>query len=85
MLIGQDPAPSSIRRPKDHFRTLEPGVTVGGPIMKDRLWFFAGFEPLVNTEREAVDFGSQNGNAGNQYFTQDRQTYYSTVPHRLRL
>ncbi len=53
-------------------------MTIGGPIMKDRLWFFAGFAPLFNTRARTVDFGSQNGNAGNQYFTQDRQTYYLT-------
>ena len=30
---------------KDHFRIVQPGLTVGGPIVKDRLWFFLGFAP----------------------------------------
>ena len=78
--IGQDPAFQLYQAQKDHFRTVQPGVTIGGPIKKDRLWFFAGFAPLFNTRARTVDFGSQNGNAGNQYFTQDRQTYFFVGP-----
>ena len=37
---------------KDAFRQLEPGLLVGGPIVKDRAWFFAGYQPLmVDTDR----------------------------------
>jgi hypothetical protein len=52
-------------------------VLVGGPIVKDRLWFVAGFNPLYNDRAENVNFGANQNNAGVQYFTQDRQTYYS--------
>ena len=64
---------------KDHYRMAEPGVTVGGPIIKNKLVFFAGFEPLVNTHAKNVNFGTNDGNAGLQYFTQDRQTYFGTA------
>jgi hypothetical protein len=74
--IGQDPAVQLYQAQKDHFRTVQPGVTIGGPIRKDRLWFFTGFAPLFNSRARTVDFGSQNGNAGSQYFTSDRQTYF---------
>ena len=74
-----DPAYQIYQPAKDHFRTVEPAVTVGGPIIKDRLVFFAGFEPLINTRAKSVNFGSNDSNAGNQYFTQDRQTYYTTA------
>ena len=78
-----DPAPQLYQARKDHFRTLEPGVTVGGPIKKDRLWFFAGFEPLINTRARTVDFSASqtpsNAGLGVQYFTQDRQTYFGTA------
>jgi hypothetical protein len=77
--IRQDPAAQLYQAQKDHFRTLEPGVTVGGPILKDRIWFFAGFEPLVNSRARTVNFGPSDGNAGSQYFTQDRQTYFGTA------
>jgi Carboxypeptidase regulatory-like domain len=66
---------------KDHFTTAQPGFTIGGPIVKDRLWFFAGFAPEYQSTAKTVDFDStvdNNANfVGNQYFTQDRQTYFT--------
>jgi hypothetical protein len=73
-----DPTPQIYQPKKDHFRTTQPGVTVGGPILKDRIWFFAGFNPLYNDVARTVDFGTAD-NAGKQYFTQDKQTYYGTA------
>ena len=65
---------------KDHYRTVQPGVVVQGPIVKDRLWFVTGFNPLYNSRARTVDFtpssNAENSAAGSQYFTQDRQTYY---------
>jgi len=43
---------------QDHFRFVEPGFDVGGPILKDRLWFFAGFAPLYQDRTRTVNFGS---------------------------
>ena len=77
--IGLDPAPQDYQPLKDHFRILQPGFSVGGPIFKDRLWFFVGFAPQINSLSKTVNFGAQDNNAGNQYFTQDRQTYYGTA------
>ncbi len=77
--IGLD-ANAQIYQPlKDHFRILQPGFSVGGPIKKDRLWFFLGVAPQINTVAKTVNFGANDGNAGNQYFTQDKQTYYTTA------
>jgi len=85
-------APAQLYNPKkDHFRNTQAGFTVGGPILKDRVWFFAGFAPLINTRAKTVNFGSNDGGAGNQYFTQDRQTYYgngridASVTQKIRL
>jgi hypothetical protein len=81
--IGLDPAPQNYQAQKDHFRTVQPGVMVGGPIMKDRIWFFAGFEPLINSRARTVDFSNSltpsNAGLGVQYFTQDRQTYFGSL------
>jgi hypothetical protein len=77
-----DPGFQLYQAQKDHFRTVQPGFTIGGPILKDRIWFFAGFQPTVNTRARTVNFGPSadptNANSGNQYFTNDRQTYYTT-------
>jgi hypothetical protein len=77
--IGQDPGAQLYQASKDHFRILNPGVAVGGPILKDRVFFFAGFAPQINTRAKTVNFGSNNNNAGAQYFTQDRETYFGTA------
>ena len=64
--VGQDPAAQLYQATKDHFRTVQPVATIGGPIMKDRLWFFTGFAPLFNSRARTVDFGSQKDNTGKQ-------------------
>ena len=62
---------------KDHFRTAEPSILVGGPIVKEHLWFVAGFEPLISGSAErSTSAPRTHSNAGNQYFTQDRQQYF---------
>jgi hypothetical protein len=71
-----DPAAQTYSPQKVHFRTVEPSILVGGPIVKEHLWFVAGFEPLISSKAETVNFGSNDNNAGNQYFTQDRQQYF---------
>ena len=78
--LGQDPAVQTYQAKKDHFRTAQPGVTIGGPIYKDRVWFIAGFNPLVSSRSRSVDFtntaNSSDAGLGVQIFNQDRQTWY---------
>ena len=76
---------------KDHFSFVQPGFTVGGPILRDRIWFFLGLEPLYSSTGRTVNFGPpicfqaaspvscQNSSLGNQQFTQDNQQYYATA------
>ena len=68
---------------KDHFRTVQPGFTVGGPMVKDRLWFFLGFAPQYNSRGRTVDFtpSTYPGNSalGEQLFAQDSQQYFTTA------
>jgi hypothetical protein len=86
---GFDPASQTYIPKKDHFSIVQPGFTVGGPIVKDRLWFFFGFAPDYNSTRRVVNFNpaicqSVFGNAcpsetlGNQVFTSDNQQYFAT-------
>lgn len=68
---------------RDHFRFVQPGGTIGGPIMKDRLWFFFGFEPFLQSVGRKVDFTPSvypgNSSLGTQFFTQDSQQYFGTA------
>ncbi|GAC1646040.1 MAG: hypothetical protein NVS9B15_03860 [Acidobacteriaceae bacterium] len=75
---------------KDHFRTVQPGVTIGGPIIKDRLWLFAGFAPQYRTMRRNVNFTNPTcvaaGNClGLRTFTFSEQTYHSLLRVDLRV
>jgi hypothetical protein len=77
-----DAAAQTYQPKKDHFRNIQPGFTLGGPIVKDRLWFFLGFAPQYTSRGRTVDFSpSTTGNAslGNQVFTQDNQQYFTTA------
>lgn len=93
--LRYDPLASSTVEPnaqtyipkKDHFSIVQPGFTLGGPIMKDRLWFFLGFAPQYNSTRRTVNFGPSlcnsiggcpNQTLGNQDFTRDLQQYFAT-------
>ena len=83
-IAGAPPAgfdtPAQLYDPKgDHFKTVVPGFTLGGPIVKDRLWFFVGLAPEFDTLAKTVDFDAPDNFQGDQYFTQDQQTYYATV------
>jgi len=75
---------------RDHFRTLQPGFTVGGPIIKDRLWFFLGTAPFYNSTGRTVNFGPSlcaspviggcpNQALGEQLFNTDSQQYFTTA------
>jgi hypothetical protein len=80
VILGNPGFDESIQyyQPKeDHFRNIQAGITVGGPIIKDRLWFSAGFAPQYNSRVRNVDFSSQG--AGVQAFNQDQQTYYGVI------
>lgn len=80
---GFDPAAQEYQSKKDHYRFLQPGVTIGGPIVKDRLWFFVGLAPYIQSRARTVDFAGsalpENQILGKQYFTRDLQTYYTTM------
>lgn len=91
---GGDNNAQTYQPKQDHFRYLQPGFNVGGPIKKDRLWFFLGFAPLIQSTARTVDFGANICNTlspgdptavcplyglGKQYFTQDSQQYFTTA------
>jgi hypothetical protein len=54
-----------------------PGFTFGGPIWKDRIFGFVGFNPEWADKERHVNYGPTNG--GIIPFSQNTQTYYTTA------
>jgi len=84
---GLDSTFQTYQPKRDHYRIMQPGFTVGGPILKDKLWFFLGFAPEYNSRLRTVNFGPSICNSlggcpnqalGNQDFSQDNQQYFTT-------
>jgi len=72
-----DPTWQQYNPKKDSTKDFFPGFTFGGPMKRDRLWFFAGFNPQLTKLRRAVNFSSQG--LGTLNFDQNAQTYYTTA------
>ena len=54
-----------------------PGFIFGGPIIKDRINFFLGFNPEWNDVERKVNYGP--GNGGVLPFSRNTQTYFTTA------
>ena len=76
---GRDPQAITYTQRPDHTRYVQPGFTIGGPIRKDRLWFFLGFDPEYTSLVRTVNFGSNDNGAGIQSFNRDTQTYFTSA------
>ena len=40
---------------EDSYNRIEPGVSLGGPIKKDRMWFFGAYQPTRTTTQRVVN------------------------------
>ena len=61
--------------PEDSYSRWEPGFTVGGPIVKDKLWFFAGYAPEFLSTDRTVTFRADNSTSTfNQTFKRNNLT-----------
>ena len=68
---------------KDDFKNLYPSFAIGGPIKKDRLWFFTSYAPQIfDTNRTTQYFTSdprtRTQNAQQAYHTKVRQEYWQS-------
>ena len=62
---------------KPHTSDFFPGFTFGGPILKDKIFFFLGFNPEWNDFERTVNYGPTNG--GYTPFSRNTQTYYTSA------
>jgi len=50
--------------PEDSWKQLDPGVSLGGPVLKDRAWFFGAYQPrYTDTDRSVNPTTAGNPNA----------------------
>lgn len=81
-----------ITYPKDDRKRMEPGFALGGPIAKNKLWFFGAYQPaMTNIDRSVSPSSAQNPAAATTSSTQKQQVQYLTgnvtsqVNNRTRL
>lgn len=74
VLTGQNQS-EYVTLAKDDFSSLEPFFQIGGPIVRDRLWFYGGYTPQLNETNRTVTFRS-NGQTGS--FKSEETTQYFT-------
>ena len=66
--------------PKDDRKRMEPGFGLGGPIVQNRAWFFAAYQPaLTNTQRVVTPTTAVNPSAGTFDVTAKSQVQYLTA------
>ena len=61
---------------KDHQRIADPGFTLGGDLVKDRLWIFLGTNPDFNQLRRTIN-STFPGASGARTFNDNSYTYYT--------
>lgn len=78
-----DPTAQHFQPKKDKTSDVFPGFTLGGPLIKDRIWFFAAFDPELNRVERTLDYSQSTDptmqGLGIQRYSQNTNTYYSTA------
>jgi hypothetical protein len=64
-----------ITPPKDDETRVDPGFSLGGPILRDRLWFFGSYQPGIRNTERTVKFSNGVTNT----FPQDFKVQYGAV------
>jgi hypothetical protein len=64
-----------VNPPKDDELRIDPGFSLGGPILRDRLWFFGSYQPGIRSTERTVNFTNGVTNT----FDQDFKVHYGAV------
>jgi hypothetical protein len=65
--------------PKDQNDRFEPGASLGGPVMQNRMWFFGAYQPAMTTIKRHVDAATSGiASAVTHDTTQKQQVQYIT-------
>ena len=60
---------------KDDFKQYEPGITLGGPILRDRLFFFGAYQPQNITQERTIDYVGANVGQSRKFETTTKTNY----------
>jgi hypothetical protein len=72
--------------PKDDTNRLEPGGALGGPIVKDKAWFFGAYQPaLTKISRTVTATSSGNPSASPSTTAQTQRVQYLTANETMQL
>ena len=64
--------------PEDSYTRMEPGFSLGGPLVKDKMWFFGAYQPSLTTTKRTVNpqtSGNPNANTFNDVERKDNRHY----------
>lgn len=64
-----------VNPPKDDETRVDPGFSLGGPILRDQLWFFGSYQPGIRNTERTVNF--ENGVTNT--FDQDFRVHYGAL------
>jgi hypothetical protein len=68
---------------KDRYSNILPGFTFGGPILKDRIFGFVGFNPWISNDERGINYANSTNPAlqplGLVNFSQNTRTYYTNA------
>lgn len=62
---------------QDHWRTIDPGLMIGGPVLEHKLWIFGSYIPDFSSTRRTVTFTKTN--AGVRTFNASNNTHFGMV------
>ncbi len=73
------PGASLVTYAKDDETRVDPGFVLGGPILRDKWWFFATYQPGIRTTKRTVDWPSYPADTYTQDFNVDYASFNTTV------